>query len=73
MFKRFPEQSRDRKHSFYIGVVSVIVCPLCFLNGWVATGFTFALLTLFFLVPLVFCGHAGLEKMTRIWSFFVGF
>lgn len=73
MFEKFPEQSRDRKHSFWIGVVSVIVSPLCFLNGWVATGFTFALLTLFFLIPPILCGQASFEKMTRIWSFIAGF
>ena len=73
MFEKLPEQSRERKHSFCIGVISVIVSPLCFLNGWVATGFAFAFLTLLFLIPPILFGQASFEKVTKIWSFFVGF
>lgn len=59
MFEKSPEQSRERKYSLCIGVVSVSVSPMCFLSGWVANGFAFAFLTLLFFIPPIFFGQAS--------------
>ena len=73
MFDKFPDQTRDRKHSFWMGVASVTVSPLCFWGGLVATGFTFTVLALFFLIPPILCGQVSFERVKRVWSFVRGF
>lgn len=73
MFDKFPDQTRDRKWSFKIGVAGIIVSPLFFWSGQPPPGFIFAVVGLFFLIPPILCGQASFERVKRIWGFLAGF
>lgn len=73
MFEKYPDQSRDRWHGFWIGTIAVLVSGVSFWAGWTECGFIFGVVALLFLPAVLMCGHAGFETAKKVWGFVAWF
>lgn len=73
MFKKYPDQSRDRWQAFWIGAGAAVISGGCILLRWNEFGFMFFAVALTFIPATLFCNHAAFETAKRVWKFLSGF